>query len=62
MFPAAGRMDSLCQAPAPARLIEGALPPERAIAHVLVSKYSEHQPLYRQALLLGAQVRRRSGP
>ena len=37
------------QAPAPARLIEGALPTEGAIAHVLVSKYADHLPLYRQA-------------
>ena len=32
------------QALAPARLIEGALPTEGAIAHVLVSKYAEHTP------------------
>ncbi len=44
------------QAPAPARLIEGALPTEGAIAHVLVSKYADHQPLYRQA-----QIYARSG-
>ena len=35
------------QAPAPAHLIEGALPSEGAIAHVLVSKYTDHCPLYR---------------
>ncbi|MYF86468.1 MAG: IS66 family transposase [Rhodospirillaceae bacterium] len=35
------------QAPAPARLIEGGLPTEGAIAHVLVSKYADHCPLYR---------------
>ena len=44
------------QAPAPAHLIEGGLPTEGAIAHVLVSKYSEHLPLYRQA-----QIYTRSG-
>ena len=44
------------QAPAPTHLIEGGLPTEGAIAHVLVSKYSEHLPLYRQA-----QVYARSG-
>ena len=44
------------QAPAPARLIEGGLPTEGAIAHVLVSKYAEHTPLYRQA-----QIYARSG-
>ena len=42
--------------PAPARLIEGALPTEGAIAHVLVSQYADHLPLYRQA-----QIYARSG-
>ena len=37
------------QAPAPAHLIEGGLPSEGAIAQVLVSKYADHLPLYRQA-------------
>ena len=37
------------QAPAPAHLIEGALPTERLIALVLVSKYADHLPLYRQS-------------
>ena len=44
------------QAPAPAHLIEGALPSEGAIAHVLVSNYADHSPLYRQA-----QIYARSG-
>ena len=35
------------QALAPAWLIEGGLPTEGAIAHVLVSKYADHCPLYR---------------
>ena len=39
------------QALAPARLIEGGLPTEGAIAHVLVSKYAEHTPLYRQSAI-----------
>jgi transposase len=39
----------VAQAPAPARLIEAGLPTEALIAHVIVSKYSEHLPLYRQA-------------
>lgn len=30
-------------------LIEGALPTEQLIAHVLVSKYADHLPLYRQS-------------
>lgn len=37
------------QAPAPAHLIEGALPSEALIAHILVSKYADHLPLYRQS-------------
>jgi transposase len=39
------------QAPAPARLIEGGLPTEATVAQVLVSKYADHLPLYRQAHL-----------
>ncbi len=39
------------QAPAPARLIEGGLPTEGALAHVLVSKYADHCPLYRQSAI-----------
>ena len=38
-----------CKPPAPARLIEGGLPTEATVAHVLVSKYADHLPLYRQA-------------
>ena len=37
------------QAAAPAHLIEAGLPTEALIAQVIVSKYSEHLPLYRQA-------------
>lgn len=40
------------QAPAPAHLIEGGLPTEALIAHVMVAKFSEHLPLYRQSQLL----------
>ena len=39
----------IVQAPAPAHLIEGGLPSEGVIAHVLVSKYADHLPLYRQS-------------
>lgn len=39
----------IVQAPAPAYLIEGALPSDALVAHVLVSKYADHLPLYRQA-------------
>jgi transposase len=34
---------------APARLIEGGIPTEALVADVVVSKYADHVPLYRQA-------------
>ncbi len=40
---------TIVQAPAPARLIEGGLPTERLVATVIVDKYADHVPLYRQA-------------
>jgi transposase len=47
--------DVVVQAPAPARLIEGGIPTEAAIAQVLVSKYADHLPLYRQAQIYARQ-------
>ena len=47
--------DGVMQAPAPARLIEGGLPTEATIAQVLVSKYADHLPLYRQAQIYARQ-------
>jgi len=44
--------DGVRQAPAPAALIEGGLPTEGAIAHVLVGKYADHLPLHRQSQIL----------
>lgn len=44
--------DGVTQAPTPPWLIEGGLPTEGAIAHVLVSKYADHAPLYRQSQIL----------
>ena len=44
--------DGVIQASAPTHLIEGGLPTEGAIAHVLVSKYADHLPLYRQSQIL----------
>ena len=44
--------DGVTQAPAPNHLIMGGLPTEGAIAHVLVSKYADHLPLYRQSQIL----------
>jgi transposase len=43
------------QAPAPPRLIEGGIPTEAMVAHVLVSRFADHQPLYRQAQIIGRQ-------
>ena len=43
------------QAPAPARLIKGGMPTEATVAHVLVSRYADHLPLYRQAQILARQ-------
>ena len=47
--------DGVTQAEAPARLIEGGLPTEATVAQVLVSKYADHLPLYRQAQIYARQ-------
>ena len=47
--------DGVVQAPAPARLIEGGVPTDATVAHVLVSKYADHLPLYRQAQIYARQ-------
>ena len=47
--------EAVVQAPVPARLIEGGIPTESLIAHVLVSKYADHLPLYRQAQIYARQ-------
>jgi transposase len=44
--------DGVVQAPAPPRLIEGGLPTEAFVADVIVSKFADHQPLYRQSQIL----------
>ena len=44
--------DGVVQAPARSHLIMGGLPTEATIAHVLVSKYADHLPLYRQSQIL----------
>ena len=49
------------QAPARASLIEGGLPTEGLLAHVLISKYGDHLPLYRQSQIyarLGLELHR----
>jgi transposase len=44
--------EGIVQAPAPPRLIEGGLPTEALVADVVVSKFADHLPLYRQAQIL----------
>ena len=46
---------TVVQVPAPARLIEGGIPTEALVAHVLVSRYADHLPLYRQAQIMARQ-------
>lgn len=50
-----GCEEIVVQAPAPARLVEGGIPTEATVAHVLVSKYADHLPLYRQAQIYARQ-------
>ena len=47
--------DGVVQAPAPARLIEGGLPTEAMVTDVVVSKYADHCPLYRQSQIIARQ-------
>ncbi len=47
--------NGITQMPAPAHLVEGGLPTEALVAHVLVSKYADHLPLYRQAQIYNRQ-------
>ncbi len=41
--------ETICQAPLPSRPIERGRPGAGLLAHVLVSKYADHLPLYRQS-------------
>lgn len=45
----------IVQAPAPAHLIPGGMPTEATVAHVIVSKYADHLPLYRQVQIYSRQ-------
>ena len=45
----------IVQAPAKPRLIEGGMPTEATVASVIVSKYADHLPLYRQAQIYSRQ-------
>jgi transposase len=46
---------TVVQASAPARIVEGGIPTEALIAQVLVAKYADHLPLYRQAQIYARQ-------
>ena len=43
--------EAICQAPLPSRPIERGRPGPGLLAHVLVSKYADHLPLYRQSTI-----------
>jgi transposase len=51
----ADEVAGIIQASAPARLVEGGLPTEAFVADVVVSKYADHLPLYRQSQILARQ-------
>ena len=46
---------TVVQASAPPRLVEGGMPTEALVAQVIVSKYADHLPLYRQAQIYARQ-------
>ena len=47
--------DGVAQALAPKHIVPGGLPSERLIADVLVKKYADHLPLYRQSQIMARQ-------
>jgi transposase len=47
--------EAVMQAPAPERPIDGGMATEALLAHVLVNKYADHLPLYRQAQIFARQ-------
>ena len=50
--------ETLIQAPVPAQVIDKGIPTAGLLAHVLVSKFADHQPLYRlEGILERAEVR-----
>jgi transposase len=44
-----GQCETLIQAPVPAQVIDKGLPTAGLLAQVMVAKYADHQPLYRQS-------------
>ena len=47
--------EAVVQAPAPDRPIDGGMATEALLAHILISKYGDHLPLYRQAQIFDRQ-------
>jgi transposase len=47
--------EAVVQAPAPERPIDGGMATEALLAHVLVNKYSDHLPLYRQSQIFARE-------
>lgn len=45
--------ETLIQAPVPAQVIDKGIPTAGLLAHVMVAKYSDHLPLYRQERIFG---------
>ena len=50
---ACSRCQTLVQAPVPAQVIDKGIPTAGLLAQVLVAKYADHQPLYRQEAIFG---------
>jgi len=47
--------EAVAQAPAPERPIDGGMATEALVAHVLINKYCDHLPLYRQSQIFARQ-------
>jgi transposase len=50
---ACGQCETLIQAPVPAQVIDKGIPTAGLLAQVLVAKYADHLPLYRQEKIFG---------
>ena len=50
-----GCAEAVVQAAAPERPIDGGMATEALIAHVLIGKYGDHLPMYRQAQIFARQ-------
>jgi transposase/uncharacterized protein (DUF1810 family) len=52
---ACSRCEAICQSPLPPRPIEKGRPGPGLLAHVLVNKYADHSPLYRQSQIFARE-------